>query len=656
MKKIISVVIIFLILSVTIIQISAADKQTGSPYSDSEIENIQSNYLKYEGTLKGSLCNADGLGYWSLINHYKQKPKTSWALETASRLVGQDFDKKKYAEILLNLIIAQQGSLSEQIEEQGRFDDLKDIGDYAWDVVDIALCLVGSSSDEIFQNTSLISGTAKSGIDMIITSTKDAKYYQTILQSYAESKEFLESVSNYAEDEDLKEAASILLDMNDSLLEERLEYVCVSLEDMAEFSSQFFMENCYFSLLKLTDIYESDQTVKELVDYGNKFLDAYLQNLSLGKYVFKVGILCGDIAFGTSDVFNRYQEMKVMADIAQSLTKAIENVSFNLQDNVEDKIACIQKKCGYYKMLISVHSRGEYLIYQLVSKDGKALSDINAIIEILKNDSSKTVDVWYDSQIESLTHCYEAIAEIFVVNDDLITELCNDYWINLADQDAYVYEFTEGNEIYSYEYNFLYEISYDCKEYQGTYYINNKSLVINWKSGYSTELSFMEHSELELSDDLLYELKSYNYSDDIFYESNFVQNAEDVAEPQCLLKFTEFKKEISFSNLFLGKWVTNYQSRSEYYTLLIDSENAVFSGGAEQIRCEGKYTITSGTEMEIDATNCVFYSNLDAQYHEVDMQLAIHLVLINDHMLDYYVDVVSGINYLGMNSGTMHIE
>ena len=91
-------------------------------------------------------------------------------------------------------------------------------------------------------------------------------------------------------------------------------------------------------------------------------------------------ILAGDIGFGTSDTFNRYQEMKVVADIAGAIVEANHNVKIPSNYNSPEILDVIQTKCNYYKMLIVTHARGEYLIYQLLVNDAGILSDFRVFI------------------------------------------------------------------------------------------------------------------------------------------------------------------------------------------------------------------------------------------------------------------------------------
>ena len=59
------------------------------------------------------------------------------------------------------------------------------------------------------------------------------------------------------------------------------------------------------------------------------------------------GMLClGNLAAGTNNTYNRYQEMKVVADISDALLKASEAVEVPT-DTTTDKINALNEKCYY---------------------------------------------------------------------------------------------------------------------------------------------------------------------------------------------------------------------------------------------------------------------------------------------------------------------
>lgn len=143
-------------------------------------------------------------------------------------------------------------------------------------------------------------------------------------------------------------------------------------------------------------------------------------------------MLClGNLAAGMNNTYNRYQEMKIVADISDALVKASEAVEVP-NDTTADKVNALNGKCYYYKSLIVNHARGEYLVHQLLMKDAEGVSSFRWLQEHFSGNGMKT-DEWYDSQIEVLVKCYDAINNIFQVDEVHDTIEVSDY-LNSYDQ------------------------------------------------------------------------------------------------------------------------------------------------------------------------------------------------------------------------------
>lgn len=128
-------------------------------------------------------------------------------------------------------------------------------------------------------------------------------------------------------------------------------------------------------------------------------------------------MLAGDIGFGTSDTFNRYQEMKIVSDIAGAIVEANHNVQTPSRYDSPDALNIIQTKCDYYKMLIVTHARGEYLVYQLLINDAGLLSDFRALFDAFK-EPGETTESWYNGQISVMLEYYDILNNMFVIEED----------------------------------------------------------------------------------------------------------------------------------------------------------------------------------------------------------------------------------------------
>ncbi len=427
MKKFLSYILI-LVMLVSFVPATATAEEN-QRYTHEQMEEIVSNYEYYEDMLNGIFCSDENAGYWNMVNSLKEESFINCLMRWASWTIGESPDELEYAEMLANLLTMQSGKLAEQIETQSRFDDLKDAKDYAWDVVEIASCFLGASGKLELVTPAIQTGVE--GVGVIIENVEQAKYYEVTFQDYAQANTLLDAVSRYAENEKLRNVAKSLLAANESLLSKRLEYLADASLNIIHYEAQFFGHNMSMELLKESDIYLNDKTVSQFVDKGVELKNAIFAGLDLFKGVFKTVLLAGDLGLGTSNTFNRYEEMKAMADIAGALVKANQSISVPSETSIH-KLEVIQQKCDYYNMLLVTHARGEYLLYQLLTNDAGFLS---------KKNPKEETDAWYQGQVEVLTRYCDVLENMFVVTVPINLE-------NLV-TDAYAYDCTYTAKIYN---------------------------------------------------------------------------------------------------------------------------------------------------------------------------------------------------------------
>ena len=424
MKRILAaMLIISMTAGMTLQNVKASDEEVY--YSESQIESIAQNYTENESLFEKCLCSDEGIAYWKMMHKINADHAFTWALDISSKMIEEYPDKKRYAEILSCLISMQTGNIVEQVSEQSRFDHLKDTEDITWNAMEIANELVGKTG--VIGSINDIVGKIFEGTSTVIKSKEIAKYYETVFQDYAESTMFLDAIVSYSENSELKEVAGELKKASDSLLEKRLECLADISEEVAEYEAKIFYENLGVELLKQSDVYNTDDSVKFFADETIKITE----NFSDAKLAFNVMIYAGNLAAGTNNTYNRYQEMKVVADISDALLKASEAVEVP-NDTTTDEVNALNEKCYYYKSLIVNHARGEYLVHQLLMKDAEGVSSFRWLQEYFSGNGMKT-DEWYDSQIEVLVKCYDAINNIFQVDEVHDTIEVSDY-LNSYDQ------------------------------------------------------------------------------------------------------------------------------------------------------------------------------------------------------------------------------
>ena len=426
MKRILAaMLIISMTAGITLQNVKASDEEIY--YSESQIENIAQNYTENESLFEKCLCSDEGIAYWKMMHKINADHAFTWALDISSKMIEEYPDEQRYAEILSCLISMQTGEIVEQVSNQSRFDNINDTKDLALDVIDIAHEIIGDmgiidSIGEIIGKTELvdsvneIAGAALDSRTVIADTRELAKYYEIIFQDYAESTMFLDAIVSYSENSELKEVAEDLKKAGDNLLAKRVEYLADVNGEWGEFGVDIFYDNLGVDLLKQSEIYNTDNTVKIFTDKAIEITETF----SDVKLAFD-GMLClGNLAAGTNNTYNRYQEMKVVADISDALVKASEAVEVP-NDTTADQVNALNEKCYYYKSLIVNHARGEYLVHQLLMKDAEGVSSFRWLKEYFSGNGMKT-DEWYDSQIEVLVKCYDTINNIFhvdAIHDDI---------------------------------------------------------------------------------------------------------------------------------------------------------------------------------------------------------------------------------------------
>ena len=439
MKKIVSLLLVFIV-CISWFPLLAFAQDVPGEYTNEEKETIYLRYTNNEGMLDAIFCDDTAVGYWNMVNDTEENGFLKWAIDTASKIIGEYPDKQDYAEILANLIMMQSGDIAEQVQNQSQYDNLKDGMDYAMDIVGIASDFVGGA--HLLEEISPIIDAVTGGTSVIIDNVEQAKYYETTIKDYVQSKLFLEAVSSYAENEELRATASSLLSANDRLLQSRLEYLTDSSATLADYQAEFFVKNLSFELLKTANLYKTDETVKWYVDCGEK-LSKSIQSIYSGtSFTFNMTMLAGDIGFGTSDTFNRYQEMKIVSDIAGAIVEANRHVQTPSRYDSPGALNIIQTKCDYYKMLIVAHARGEYLVYQLLINDAGLLSDFRALFDAFK-DPGETTENWYSGQISVMLEYFDILNNMFVIEENTAMTVLEN-----VPQDA-----SEFNGHYYYVYN-----------------------------------------------------------------------------------------------------------------------------------------------------------------------------------------------------------
>lgn len=406
MKRIISLALVLVILMGTTLFAVYADK-----YTTDDIDTLYYDFEVPSHFIETYFTNPDKLCYWSYVNDMDEQSLASKLIGVCNDAIKETPDKKYYMEVLTNLITLMECNTANQVETQSQFDDLKDLDDYAMDIADIGATVIGMEfkDSEIAKTIGKLNKTVK----FMDKSIDNIKYYEATIKSYDNAEQFLKAVADNTEIEALADAAFELRTVNTLLFEERLNLV-ESTVKATGFSMTNFITKFGMSIIKSTETYKTDELVQWMVGIYDDLAKIVSTATKSGKFTFKVIMLGANLYLGTNNTFRRHNEMKAMADIAESIIKANDKVTISKTDSAQSLYSNIRLKCEYYRMLLTVHLRGEYLIYSLIYNDAGALSFLSREVDnYINGESGTTIEDWYHQQTDFINKYYEIIDNIY---------------------------------------------------------------------------------------------------------------------------------------------------------------------------------------------------------------------------------------------------
>ncbi len=399
------------VLCVASLPLSVFAADSGYLYSDDETEELYYQF-EYVSHMVESMFGTDaGLAYWKYVNDMAGKKTESWLIGIANKIIGEEPDKQYYTKILTNMIAMYEYDLAQQIESQGQFDNLKNIKDYGMDLVDVGATVIGLDDqvEDVAKAIKAVAGQLKVAVDTL----EEVKLYEMTIRNYAKADNFLRAICEHSDNPLLKEAASDLLGANELLFKTRMEHAASIEKNAGTFAAKTYLADFSFSILKNIDEYKTDSIIKEYVDFGESSYQAIDQLLNKSEAVFKAVMMEGDILFGTTNTFRRHNEMAAMADISEALVAAYSDIRVSKNDPPEVMLGNIRAKCEYYKMLLSTHVRGEYLIYRLTYNNAGVLSHITKWKDNYLSDKDQPIRDWYYGQVDYCETYYAMVDSIF---------------------------------------------------------------------------------------------------------------------------------------------------------------------------------------------------------------------------------------------------
>lgn len=277
-------------------------------YTQEQIDAIADNYFYQAVGLKSSLESDTIFGYWQLIHGNSES--LSALIDVSSWMLDVYPDREDYVRFLSALMTIMSGDYAEQVGSQAQFDDLKSDWEYMHDAVSIITDL----GDDTFAGLNAF----MNGIDDAENVTGFLKYYVACLGDYTQTRQFLDAIVTYADDDMLKDTAEKLKSSADALLQERLAQFEDATDTLPEYDADYFNQHYSYAMLNAIDAYDVNSATRTVAGYASDLISQMSSTYGAATLSFKIAMLIGDFAFGTTNTFDRYQEMRVMADIADA--------------------------------------------------------------------------------------------------------------------------------------------------------------------------------------------------------------------------------------------------------------------------------------------------------------------------------------------------
>lgn len=381
---------------------------------DEDVYNLYSSV--YENTWLNQLSVSDNIDYCKMLNNMAS---VSEGINIGSQILGEELSVTKYLEILTNLIGIMDLELSEYINQQATIDSLKTIDDYVMDVVDIissASTIDMSHTEEIaddiskqLQDVSDAIGIDIAAIDLTVDSMDRVKLYEKVLQEYSYYNSFFDAIIENSNQSDLKEAAQILKKNMNALLGLKVIQISDTAEDVSELlGKDIFLDTIVPKLLE-------QEKKSDSIDYKClEMLNTVYTNLSnYGEISFKLVMFGGDMLFGTTNMYIRYNEMLTMKYIRDALNTKINLLNDNITTQNQNKQ--IQEIISLMKSVVYVDCRGYYLLFSIIENDGQLLS-------LIHFNDYQSYEEWYANAQNLSEHQVDDMQAVFPDIENYIIE------------------------------------------------------------------------------------------------------------------------------------------------------------------------------------------------------------------------------------------
>ena len=383
---------------------------------DQYYEDVQMLYqFLMEGTWPSFIKDNVYIDYCKVVDSFSGMKVI---MEGASWLLEENLTTDRYLEILNGLIITMSGSISDSMEKQKEIDTLKTVFDYAMDVTDIVAGSVKLKTKDIviynqkimekIDNLEMMMDLTLDTIDMTLSNLEDIQACDLLVNNYYMYGEFLSAIEENADDTNLIRAAGLMKKNLGLLFEYQLEKGMNMVGNFAEVLGKdvvfepvisMFLEDVDLTGYSKSQIrqFESLKKITDLAEKGEGISDLFGP-------VFKLGIFTGDMLFGTTNTYNRYNEMVALTKIRTALNNALEKHNQKCENEIS--FSEIEKGCNLLRNIIYVDFRGYYCLFNMIENDSQMLSAANF-------NYYKTYESWFEDATAACTNYIDIIDSVF---------------------------------------------------------------------------------------------------------------------------------------------------------------------------------------------------------------------------------------------------
>lgn len=398
--------------------------------SEIEKKQIVQNMMQHIASQSFDTITREGICYYpEMMDNILSNTPASVTIELVSQAVDAgsliEISEEKYCEVLVNMMALAEYNSASDIATQKEQDNLKTLQDYGMDVAEM------SANAANFMTGTASLGTLGEGLNLAISSLEvlasntdnwiqALSNLETITQNYETFDLFLNSMQNSTNDS-LRSAAKKLQQGMESAMKLKLEtYADVSNENFENYQA-FFFQDAFFTAVKNTSEYGTDQTLAFFVDLGDTAVNTFSVLKSSWELGKQIGTLIGNLAVGGENLLNRLQEILSAVYIRRALTatmmEEITQFASNYSSkNTEELYKIAEEYVTLARYLVNCDIRGLYCMYSIVTTDAQLLSWLNM-------DSAQEAEVWYEDKTDFEEDVFTSLfASILETNPEIPPE------------------------------------------------------------------------------------------------------------------------------------------------------------------------------------------------------------------------------------------